>query len=284
MTRRDPDTDDDAPWLAPAGTPARARVSRRSLFWTAFVLLGLAAVASVGLIMLLSKKDSGSTQGYMNAEQAPLITALPGPYKQPPLDPRGMAVEGQDQTIYAAGEGIDQGSTIDMSAMPEQPLPRPGSSAQPPAASEPPPGPPRNLVPEAMTGAAPPATTPRPVPVQPAIVVPPRSVAPAAKPKPLPEATAMKLPTPKPAPATPPATTPKKTGIVQLGAFSSEEKANAAWISLAARHGGFQGFSKRLMKIESDGKILWRLRASGGDATALCAKMKAGGDACSVVE
>ncbi|MEY3268681.1 MAG: hypothetical protein RL480_1441, partial [Pseudomonadota bacterium] len=26
-----------------------------------------------------------------------------------PLDPKGLAVEGQDQTIYAAGEGIDEG-------------------------------------------------------------------------------------------------------------------------------------------------------------------------------
>jgi cell division protein FtsN len=284
MTRRDPDTDDDAPWLAPAGTPARARVSRRSLFWTAFVLLGLAAVASVGLIMLLSKKDSGSTQGYMNAEQAPLITALPGPYKQPPLDPRGMAVEGQDQTIYAAGKGIDEGSTIDMSAKPEQPLPRP-------AAGQPPPGPPRNLVPEAMSGApaTPPATAPQPaavpsaapprsIPVQPAIIVPPRATEkpaapPPAKPKPTPDPVA-KLPV----------TPAKGPGTAQLGAFSTEEKANAAWASLAASHGGLAGFSKRLIKIEANGKTLWRLRAGGGDAAALCAKMKAGGDACTVVE
>ncbi len=307
MARRDTDTDDDAPWLAPAGTPARTRVSRRSVFWTLFILLGLAAVATVGLILLLSKKDSGSTQGYMNAEQAPLITADPSPYKIPPIDPKGLSVEGQDQTIYAAGEGIDHGSTIDMSALPEQPIPRPGSA-------EPPPGPPRNLVPDAMTGAASPPVAvapPRPAAVQPAMAPPPRAIVPAskpaapaakppalpptqapttAKPKPLPEPMAAKPVAPKPPVATTPAapaasgTTAKKPGIVQLGAFSSEEKANAAWASLAARHGGFAGFSKRLMKVESDGKTLWRLRAGGGDAAVLCAKMKAGGDACSVVE
>ena len=123
------DENEDAPWLAEATARPRTDVSKRSLFWTLLVLLSLAMAAAVGLVLLLSKKDSGSTQGYMNAEQAPLITAEPGPYKVPPLDPKGLAVEGQDQTIYAAGEGIDEGSFIDPAAGPEALLPRPGSTS-----------------------------------------------------------------------------------------------------------------------------------------------------------
>ncbi|MBC7505062.1 MAG: hypothetical protein H7267_04990, partial [Sandarakinorhabdus sp.] len=122
------DTDDDAPWLAEAAPAPRTTVSKRSLFWTLFVVLALATVAAVGLIMLMAKKDGGSTQGYMNAEQAPPIAADPGPYKIAPTDPAGMAIDGIDGTMYTAGEGIDAGSAIDQSLRPEAPLPRPGTA------------------------------------------------------------------------------------------------------------------------------------------------------------
>ena len=295
-------SDDDAPWLAEAGDSPRTTVSKRSFFWTLLILLSLAAIIAVGLILLLSKKNGGSTQGYMNAEQAPIITAEPGPYKIPPVDPKGLAVEGQDQTIYAAGEGIDQGSTIDQSAMPESVMPRPGSepaSAPPPG---PPPGPPRDLMPHTPAPTTSPAGAPVPVIVPaPALATPaakpvtghpapakttipkpdaavPVPVKPAALLPPKPAATVVADP-PKPAPA--PAT--KKSGTVQLGAFSSEEKANAAWASLAAKH-GLAGFSKRVIAIESNGKTLYRLRGSGGDSSGICQKLKAAGDACAVVE
>lgn len=278
--------EDDAPWLAEA-TPAdrrgaarpRTEVSRRSLFWTLVGLLTLAAIAAIGLIIVFTKRESGSTAGYMNAEQAPLITAEPGPYKVPPLDPRGLEVEGQGQTIYAAGEGIDPGSIIDENSVPEAPLPRPGSV---PAG---PPGPPRDLVPDDLTGppvaAVPPApvatTPPATVPVRPTAVTPPKpATPPPAKVVP----PAAKPPTPKPEAAKP---EPVRTGgTVQLGAFSTEAKANAAWAALAGSP-GLAGFAKRLVKIESDGQTLWRLRASGGDAAALCAKLKAAGQPCTVV-
>lgn len=284
------DVDNDAPWLAPAGDAPRTRVSRRSLFWTALLLLSLAAVATVGLVLLLSKKDGGSTQGYMNAEEAPLISAEPGPYKIPPIDPKGLAVEGQDQTIYQAGEGIDTGSTIDMSAMPEQPMPRPGT-----APSEPP-GLPRNLVPDAMAGAPalppailvpPPVNTTAAAPRPPAPQRTPVAQAPAATPKPPAPAPAKPAPAlagaiaPAPAKPAPPA---KKPGTAQLGAFSTEAKANAAWAALTGRNPRLAGFARRLVPVESNGQTLWRLRASGGDAAALCASLKAGGFACTVIE
>ncbi len=284
--------EDDAPWLAEATPAAAARprteVSRRSLFWTLVGLLTLAAIAAIGLIIVFTKRESGSTAGYMNAEQAPLITAEPGPYKVPPLDPRGLEVEGQGQTIYAAGEGIDPGSIIDETSVPEAPLPRPGSV---PAG---PPGLPRDLVPEDVSGppaaaAVPPAPVvvrPPPTaapastaPARPAVVPPvkPATLPPVAKPAPPPIA---KPATPKPEAAKPePA---KAGGTVQLGAFSTEAKANAAWAALAGTP-GLAGFAKRLVKTESDGQTLWRLRASGGDAAALCARLTAAGKPCTLV-
>lgn len=273
MARRD---DDDAPWLAEAPPAPRTTVSRRSLFWTIFIVLGLATVAAVGLIMLMSKKAGGSTQGYMAADQAPVIAAEPGPYKVPPTDPAGMKIDGLDGTMYTAGEGIDAGSNIDQSLAPEAPLPRPGTA---PVA-----GPPRELVPEGAIEPVPPAGT-IPARAPPPVIPRPAPPAPAAAPVAAPVAT----PGPPPAkPATAPLVTlPKpvadsaKAGSVQLGAFSSEDKASAAWAALGGKY-GLSG--KRIIPVQSGDKTLYRLRASSADPAATCAKIKAAGDACAAVE
>jgi cell division septation protein DedD len=275
MARRD--LDDDAPWLAEAAPAPRTEVSRRSLFWTVFIVLVLATIAAVGLVLLISKKDGGSTQGYMNAEQAPVITAEPGPFKVKPADPAGMVIEGLDGTMYTAGEGVDQGSAIDPSLAPEAPLPRPGIET----------GPPRDLVPEPMDEpiVTPPATVAatvqRPAPAPP--VAAPKPAAPVAAPAPKPATpTPVAPPAAKAAEAKPAEAKPAaRAGSVQLGAFSSEEKANAVWAGLAGKY-GLSG--KRIIAVESGGKTLYRLRAASGDPAATCAKLKAAGDACAVVE
>lgn len=281
MARRD--LDDDAPWLAEATPAPRTEVSRRSLFWTVFIVLVLATIAAVGLVLLISKKDGGSTQGYMNAEQAPVITAEPGPFKVKPADPAGMRIEGLDGTMYTAGEGIDQGSAIDPSLAPEAPLPRPGAGTDVPRPGTET-GPPRDLVPEPMDEVIglppPPATTVAPGIQKPAptVVAPaPKPVVPAPKPVAAPPKPLVVLPKS----AEPAAKPAAKSGSVQLGAFSSEEKANAAWAGLAGKH-GLSG--KRIIAIESGGKTLYRLRAASGDTAATCAKLKAAGDACAIVE
>lgn len=273
MARRD--LDDDAPWLAEAAPAPRTEVSRRSLFWTVFIVLVLATIAAVGLVLLISKKDGGSTQGYMNAEQAPVITAEPGPFKVKPTDPSGMVIEGLDGTMYTAGEGIDQGSAIDPSLAPEAPLPRPGTVT----------GPPRDLVPEPMDELIGPAAPPPATTVAPAIQKPaPTLAAPAAKPvapAPKPAAAPPKPLVVLPKPAETAAKPAAKSGSIQLGAFSSEEKANAVWAGLAGKY-GLSG--KRIIAIESGGKTLYRLRAASGDPAGTCAKLKAAGDACAIVE
>lgn len=278
MARRD--LDDDAPWLAEAAPAPRTEVSRRSLFWTVFIVLVLATIAAVGLVLLISKKDGGSTQGYMNAEQAPVITAEPGPFKVKPANPSGMVIEGIDGTMYTAGEGIDEGSAIDPSLAPEAPLPRPGTVT----------GPPRDLVPEPMDEpiVTPPATVPanvqRPVPAAAPPVATPKPTAPIAAPvaKPVPVKPPVAVPPVAPAPTkTADAKPAAKSGSIQLGAFSSEEKANAVWAGLAGKY-GLSG--KRIIAVESGGKTLYRLRAASGDPAATCAKLKAAGDACAIVE
>lgn len=275
MARR-PVDDDDAPWLAEAApaprTPGRTDVSQRSVFWTVLVVLGLAAIVAIGFILLISKKDGGSAQGYMNAEQAPVITAELGPYKIKPSDPAGMDIEGVDGTMYTAGEGIDAGSAIDPSLAPEAPLPRPGT------------GEPRDLVPETVDDSIPPAPpiiAPGPAPMP--TINPAAQKPPPAKPVAKPLVIVPAMPVAKPAPATKTFTTAPaaKSASVQLGAFSTEEKASAAWAGLAGKH-GLSG--RRIIAVESGGKTLYRLRASVADAAATCARIKAAGDACAAVE
>ena len=260
------DDDDDAPWLAEAAPAPRTDVSRRSVFWTVLIVLGLAAIVAIGFILLISKKDGGSAQGYMNAEQAPVITAEPGPYKIKPSDPAGMAIEGLDGTMYTAGEGIDASSAIDPSLAPEIPLPRPGT------------GEPRDLVPDAADEMV--ALPPAPIIVPPAPTLNPAVQKPApGKPVARPLVVVPAAPVAKP--AVKPPTPAAKSGTVQLGAFSSEEKASAAWAGLAGKH-GLAG--KRIIAVESGGMTLYRLRATAADPAATCVRIKAAGDACAAVE
>jgi cell division septation protein DedD len=209
----------------------------------------------------------------------------------------GMDVEGQDQTLYAAGAGIDEGSDINLNAGPEAPLPRPGSAPMgDPEALLPPDMGNDAMVPAAAAPVAPAPATQRPAPpvAKPApLVVPKPAPAPAAKlalPKPVPTPVAKPAPVAKPVPApvakpvpAPVAKPAAASGSVQLGAFGTAARAETVWSELRARH-GMAGFSRQVSPIERDGKTLYRLRASGGDARATCARLTAAGDACTVVE
>ena len=291
--------EEDPPWLAEA-TPAggaSTQVSRRSLFWTLTALLALTAIAVVGLVLLLGRKEGGSTQGYMEADQAPLIEADVGPYKVPPSDRQGLQVAGEGDVIYEAGEGLTQGSVIAEDAVPEEPIGRPRDLlpdvAQVPAGDGATTAPAGQTAQAAVPPPAPPKLKPVPVPV-----VPPTSTAPATAPaqvnaKPPVPAKPATAPVPKPAvptvpkpaptqPAPQPAAKPAAgAGVVQLGAFSSAEKAEAEWARLAGR-AGLSG--KRIEPVTRDGKTLYRLRGSASDVGAACQKLTAAGGACSVVK
>ncbi len=251
--------DDDAPWLAEADGP----VPQRSL--TVRIIIGLAAFAVVAIIIvfILLRPGGSSDQGYMEADQAPLITAEPGPYKVKPQDPRGLDVEGLGDTMYAAGAGIEQSNDINFGAPPEEPLPRPGTVMadtdtveQPAPQSVPPPASPKNLLPPAMQQPVekPAAEAPKPAPVAP----------PKAAPKPAPAATAAAT-------------------QVQLGAFSSRARAEAAWSRLVAKY-GLPGLTPRYISTTSGDQTLFRLRTTPPDAAALCARLAAAGDPCTEVK
>lgn len=285
--------DEDAPWLAEAA-PLRAQPQKRPILNIAIAVLALGAVAAVALLMLLGRRDGGSTQGYMEAAQAPLIEADPGPYKVPPADRQGMEVDGEGEVIHEAVRGENPGSVIDMGALPEEPVGRPRDllppGSAPPAtapATAPVAGQP---VPVQVVPAGQPATAPRTVPARPPatqpaaapIVRPPAAAAaPAPVIKPPPVASASAKPV---TPVAKPVTAPAKSGsgVVQIGAFSSEAKAEEEWSRVAGK-GGLSG--KKIQKVtSSSGKDMWRVRGTATDVDAACKAILAAKGACEAVK
>lgn len=288
---REPDYDDDAPWLSSVEDERRGTtlVPQRRLIGGVVVFLVLLAIILGGLYFVTARaRQGGSSAGVSTPEEAPLIAADPGPYKVAPgADaPTGLKVDGAGNTIYAAGEGEDVTGALDPGAMPEDPLPRPGA---PDAA-------PRDLLPPAAAGSSetsviPPAgSKPAAAPAKPAIAATPVETAkgvppPVAAPlKPLPKAEPVVPGAPAPKPAKP------ATGGValQLGAFSSSAKANAVWDDYAKRFKYLGGLSKSVQSVERNGATLYRLRAVGvadRDAAAdLCGRLKVAGVECVVAQ
>lgn len=290
--------DEDAPWLAeaPPLRPATGASGRRPMLNIIIAVLALGAIAAVGLLMLLGRKDGGSSQGYMEAAQAPLIEADPGPFKVAPENREGLELEGDGEVIHEAVRGEDVQSQIDLNAVPEEPIGRPRDLLPPQAATTTPPAPvgqpvPVQILPQTAPAAAPqkretrPAASP-PAPAAAAVPARPATPAPApAKPpapvqaKPLAEVAAA-LQKPTPAPAAAPAA--GGAGLVQIGAFSSEAKAEEEWARVA---GKAKLTGKRIQQLtNSSGKTLWRVRGQAADPAAACQAVLAARGACEVVK
>ena len=72
---------------------------------------------------------------------------------------------------------------------------------------------------------------------------------------------------------------------VQIGAFSTNAAAEAAWGKLASAHAPLTGLSHRVIEGKADMATVFRLQAVAGDladANALCGKLQAGGLKCQV--
>ena len=278
--------DDDMPWLAevPEERAASTSVSRRRLIGGIALFAALLALIVGGIWAITSgqREDGSSSEVAVNAEDVPLIPADPGPYKVRPADPGGMQIDGAGDTMYAAGEGEDVGGALDPGALPEDPLPRPGTMAAAPEDLLPPaPGASAQVAIPPARGVAPPAASPAPTATATARAVAP-VVVPVAKPAPL-------KPLPKPVASLPGATPVKAAGgsaALQLGAFSSSAAADTAWKDMTKRFAYLAGLGKSVAKVERDGQTLYRLRATGvadaETASDLCARLKVAGEDCLV--
>lgn len=268
--------DDKLPWLEPAGDYEGEPSGMKGKLIAGLV----AAVAVIALIF-------GGMSWYRNRDltgggsaEAQLIKAPAQPYKVLPTDPGGMIVEGQGDTVYAAGAGDDPGGAIDLSALPEEPVSRtaPGVEAGDVGiASLPPSTAAHPATPAQPSKPAPTAVPPKPVPntatlpVKTATATPPKPAAPVAK---------------SPASAPPPSTGSGTYGL-QLGAFSTRAKAESAWKAMSGRFTFIGALNKSVEPVAKGATTLYRLRATGvasrASADNLCGRLRVTGDSCTVV-
>ncbi len=245
---------------------------KRSWIWLAILALLLLGVGIAVGIAVVAKRSDAPIPVQANGGEARLIPS-PGPWKARPADPGGATVEGQGQVIYDAGDGGDPGGTIDLDALPEEPVARPGTPA----------GPTDLLPPGTATPTSRPSTQPAPDSGTPAPAAPPAAAAPpqrqAAAPAPLPPAADVSRSDGGGARA------PSSGGsTVQLGAFATEAAARTAWKSFAARFGYLRDLTPVILPVKVEDRTLYRLRATGAtDATDVCKRLRVAGETCAVV-
>ena len=127
------------------------------------------------------------------------------------------------------------------------------------------------------TAAVPEAPVARPAPAR-RVGGDPRTWSPKARPAPQPPRPAPALPRPAPAPA------PAASGAtIQLGAFSTEARATRAWNAMAARFRYLAPLSHSVVPVRTGSRTLYRLRASGANAAAVCRRLRVAGEDCAVV-
>lgn len=234
------------------------------------ILLLVAAGGGLFYIYRGGVRGSGDAPRPVGAPVGDFKTAAP-PQIQAPDPATGLSIYKDDPNAASAAPAFVP--------PPEQPTPRPA-----PVAATAPPAP------------APVASTP-PAPTQSAKPVKQTSVAAAksAAVKPAPPKSASTESPAKPTSITslladegPPAAPKSGPAVVQIGAFSSKNLADAGWNDAAGvAPGVMAGKGKRIAPLtKADGSILYRTSITGfasrDEAAALCAKLKAAGQSCFV--
>lgn len=70
------------------------------------------------------------------------------------------------------------------------------------------------------------------------------------------------------------------SGSIQLGAFSSEAAAKAAWEALSGRFAYLEPLSHAIVEVKTGESTLYRLRASGPGAAGICGRLQIAGEEC----
>jgi cell division protein FtsN len=257
---------EDLPWLGPASEDFEDDDGER-MIPRSWLLGGLAAfllvlASVVGFIYFRMAKPSGDNGGEVQTaanvdpETLPLIEADKSPIREQPADRGGMTPANADLQVMDVASGEQPSEPTVLAQGSETPVKRPAlppvqEPVIPPAAKPTPP-------PEVAQA---PASAPKPVPPKPA-------------PKPV-EVAKAPAPTPAPAPAT-------KGGIyLQLGAFSTQARADAAWGQVQGKFASLGGLGRN---VQQAGPTKFRLRAgpvsSADEAKRICGELKAQGQAC----
>ena len=73
---------------------------------------------------------------------------------------------------------------------------------------------------------------------------------------------------------------PAEGASIQLGAFSTEAAAAAAWKALSTRFKYLEPLTHSVVPVKTGDKTLYRLRASGPDAASICGRLQVAGEQC----
>lgn len=303
--------DDSPPWLEPAALSDDEDGPVLSRKW----IVGGAAVFVIALVGTVIAVSSGEEEDpYGNAIVAgadggpPLIVAPKEPYRVAPKDPGGMRADGEGLMIGEVASGKELNPDVKLATGPEQPVERP---APPPVAEAAP-----LLPPEAEAAmAAPQAPKAAPKAAEPAPVAPKTEIAKADTAKAeaaraqAEKAEAARLAAEKAeaekaaaaaraeaarkqaeAEAKAKAEAAKKpVYFLQLGAFSSVDRAQAGWQEFAAKYSKeLESLGPDVQPVRTGDKTMYRLRAGPislkARADSLCGKLKAAGQPCLVAE
>jgi hypothetical protein len=265
-SRDRPDDEERLPWLEPVEEELEEEgiFSGRLIVWL---------IAAALLVVLIVGGLFWMRSGHGAASGGGALIKAPDAYYKERAAPQA-ADSGGDEIVYNASKGNEVASQIDTNGAAETPV----NVDRPPAAAP---------APAAPAATRAPAAAPAPTVTKPA---PP----PAAKPTaPAPAATTT-APVPskaikeKPKPAAPKIAAPARTPVsggstIQLGAFSSEAKASAAWKNLSGRFSFLAGLTQSILPVQAGDKTLYRLRASGGNAGDICGRLRTAGESCTVV-
>jgi cell division protein FtsN len=277
------------PWLEPAPDDFdddtlgdEPLLPRKVLLIGAAVFLALLAGVIYAIYMRSGSRPGAdlpvvaSGAASVDDPRIPLIEAPKTAVREKPKSPGGMQVANIDKQVYDVADGQIVEEPTQMATPAEQPVVRP---------VPPPPSPAVSKIPDVSP-----------------LGVPPTDIRPAAKPpvtaavKPVIKAVPVKATPGKPLPAKPvppriepvvtaPATVAVSGSVyLQLGAFSTRERAESAWSQLSGKP-ALAGLSSN---IQAASATKFRLRAGpvasreAGDA--VCARLKAAGLACLIAK
>ena len=106
---------------------------------------------------------------------------------------------------------------------------------------------------------------------------------PIARPQPPQPSTATRPPAAAPATSRPQPAPSGPGGTIQLGAFSTPAAATNAWRALSGRFRYLAPLGHSVVPVQSGGRTLYRLRASGPDAASICRRLQVAGEDCAIV-
>ncbi len=277
--QHDINTDKNLPWLE--GAPDSYDDEEERLVPRSWLMGGLAAfLLLLGLSVFFIYKHVGGRNANqdqlaanVDPSKLPLIEAPKGPIKVQPGDPGGMKVPNQDLQAYNVASGETKPEPTKLGQPAEQPLPHPVATKPQP----------QKIAPPIQVAAVPVTTVEKPIvnlkPIVPKVAK--TQLPKAVDPKPV--ETASEPAATEPAKAKVPAklTTNVSGGVyIQLGAFSTRERADAAWGKASADYSELKGLGHNF-QIAGPAKI--RLRVGPvprADADGICANLKQQGQAC----